>query len=150
MSFIQTALTALHWLGVAVYFGSFVFLIVIFQNIYRRYQSYKYVDNFRAEVITLYWKFLHGSFALIVVSGAGLTGLAGKSVLHGVYGLMFSAKLALWLVQIYLSQELLKPFAPELHASDKAELPRESGPRDYAVVVLLLLIALAGFSLKFL
>ena len=144
-------LTAAHWLGVAVYFGSLVFLLLIFQRIYGRYRSYKYVDNFRGEIITLYWKFLHVSFIVIVVSGAALAGLKGKSVIKGLYGLVFSAKLVLWLVQIYFTQETLKPFTPEVeHAYPDKELPQPRAVAPVFIVSLLLLISLCGFVLKLL
>ena len=103
MNYLTAAFSAAHWLGVAAYTGSFVFLILVFQKTYRRYRSYKYIDNFRAEAIALYWKILHIAFLVIIVSGAALAGLGGKSVLKGLYGLIFSTKLALWLAQIYLA-----------------------------------------------
>lgn len=149
LEWVPVVLTAAHWLGVAVYFGSLVFLLLIFQRVYGRYRSYKYVDNFRGEIITLYWKFLHASFIVIVISGAALAGLKGKSVIRGFYGLAFSAKLALWLVQIYFTQETLKPFNPEVeHAtSGKQDLP-PAGASPVLIVSLLLLISLCGFALK--
>ncbi len=150
MNYLTAAFSAVHWLGVAVYAGSFVFLVLVFQKTYRRYRSYKYVDNFRAESIAAYWKILHIAFLAIIVSGAVLAGMAGKSVLRGLYGLLFSAKLALWLLRIYLSQDLLKPFAPEVtletESPDKAA---SEAQRHYSVLILLLLIAACGFLLKY-
>ncbi len=146
---VPVVFTAAHWLGVAVYFGSLVFLLLIFQRIYGRYRSYKYVDNFRGEIIILYWKFLHGAFIVIVISGAALAGLKGKSVLKGFYGLVFSAKLVLWLVQIYLTQETLKPFTPEVeHTYPEKELPQPRVVSPVFIISLLLLISLCGFALK--
>ena len=150
MNYLTATFSAVHWLGVAVYTGSLVFLILVFQKTYRRYRSYKYIDNFRAEAIGLYWKILHLAFLAIIVSGAALAGMGGKSVLKGLYGLLFSAKLALWLVQIYLSQDLLKPFTPEINADgESSENPGTEAQRHYAVLVLLLLIAVCGFMLKY-
>jgi uncharacterized membrane protein len=149
MDWAPVVLTAAHWLGVAVYFGSLLFLLVIFQRVYGRYRSYKYVDNFRAEIITLYWKFLHAAFIITVVSGALLAGLKGKSVLRGFYGLVFSTKLVLWLVQIYLTQETLKPFIPEAEEGnpEKQSVERRS-MQPILIIALLFLIALCGFALK--
>ncbi len=150
MNYLTAAFSAAHWLGVAAYTGSFVFLILVFQKTYRRYRSYKYIDNFRAEAIALYWKILHIAFLVIIVSGAALAGLGGKSVLKGLYGLIFSTKLALWLAQIYLAQDLLKPFTPEASpASDNSEKEAGEAKRSSAVLVLLLLIAACGFVLKY-
>jgi hypothetical protein len=150
LNYLTAAFSAAHWLGVAAYTGSFVFLILVFQKTYRRYRSYKYIDNFRAEAIALYWKILHIAFLVIIISGAALAGLGGKSVLKGLYGLIFSTKLALWLAQIYLSQDLLKPFTPEVTAeSDSSEKTANEAKRSSAVLVLLLLIAVCGFVLKY-
>lgn len=150
MNYLTAAFSAAHWLGVAAYTGSFVFLILVFQKTYRRYRSYKYIDNFRAEAIALYWKILHIAFLVIIVSGAALAGLGGKSVLKGLYGLIFSTKLALWLAQIYLAQDLLKPFTPEATAeNDSGEKAANEARRSSAVLVLLLLIAVCGFVLKY-
>ncbi|MBN8219790.1 MAG: hypothetical protein J0L53_02650 [Spirochaetes bacterium] len=151
LEWVPVIFRAAHWLGVAVYFGSLLFLLVIFQRVYGRYRSYKYVDNFRGEIISLYWRFLHGAFILIVISGAALAGLKGKSVIRGLYGLVFSAKLVLWLVQIYLTQETLKPFTPEVeHAYPEKQglAPRAVSP--ILIVSLLLLISLCGFALQLL
>lgn len=148
MEWARVIITAAHWLGVALYFGSLFFLIIIFQKVYGRYRSYKYVDNFRAEIITLYWKFLHIAFAVIVVSGAILTGLGGRSVLRGYYGLVFSTKLALWLAQIYFTQETLKPFIAEVEAGTPQVASRPVPPA--ALITLLFLISLCGFTLKLL
>lgn len=149
MNYLTAAFSAVHWLGVAVYTGSFVFLILVFQKTYNRYRSYKYVDNFRAEAIALYWKILHVAFLAIIISGAALAGMGGKSVLRGLYGLLFSAKLALWLAQIYLSQNLLKLFTPEVNLNESSEKPGSEAQRHYAIMVLLLLIAACGFLLKY-
>jgi len=150
LNYLTAAFSAAHWLGVAAYTGSFVFLILVFQKTYHRYRSYKYIDNFRAEAIALYWKILHIAFLVIIVSGAALAGLGGKSVLKGLYGLIFSTKLALWLAQIYLAQDLLKPFTPEASAeSDSSERAASEAKRSSAVLVLLLLIAACGFVLKY-
>jgi hypothetical protein len=147
----QAVLQAIHWLGVGLYIGSFAFLTIIFHRIYWRYKSYKFVDNFRAEVIQSYWKFLHIAFAAILVSGVGLAGLRGKSILSGTYGLVFSTKLVLWLVQIYLSQEALKPFLTSTQGGDdKAQPEKEGVPYALFTLVLLLLISLSGFVLKYL
>lgn len=124
---------------------------MIFQKVYSRYRSYKYVDNFRAEIITLYWQFLHIAFIVIVISGVGLAGLKGKSVIRGMYGLVFSTKLVLWLVQIYFTQETLKPFTVEVEQGALEKAPVEAKSASPALLVtLLLLIALAGFALKLL
>lgn len=151
LEWVPVFLAAAHWLGIAIYFGSLLFLLLIFQKVYGRYRSYKYVDNFRAEIITLYWKFLHVAFIVIVVSGAGLAGLKGKSVIRGLYGLVFSTKLVLWLVQIYFTQETLKPFTVEVeHATPEKPASEVKSISPALLVTLLLLIALAGFALKFL
>lgn len=149
MTWAPVVLTAAHWLGVSVYFGSLLFLLVIFQRVYGRYRSYKFVDNFRAEIITLYWKFLHIAFIVIVVSGVLLAGLKGKSVLRGFYGLVFSAKLALWLVQIYFTQETLKPFIPEAVEAQPGQPGATPRPASAVLIItLLFLIAVCGFTLK--
>lgn len=109
------------------------------------------MDNFRAEIITLYWKFLHVAFIVIVISGVGLAGLKGKSVIRGVYGLVFSGKLVLWLVQIYFTQETLKPFVVEVEQPTLEKNYDDLKSVSPALLVtLLLLIALAGFALKLL
>jgi len=141
---------ALHWLGSAVYIGSLLFLFFIFQKVYKRYNAYKYVDNFRAEVITLYWKYLNAAFLVIVVSGAALTVSNGKSILQGMYGLFFSTKLLLWLVQIYFTQETLKPFIVHIETNDiplTSTAPRTTSP--IVIFLLLMLIASLGFALKY-
>lgn len=145
-----TIFRAAHFLSAAVYIGCFIFLLVVFERVYRKYQDYQYVDNFRAEVIRLCWQILHVSFLFIVLSGAALAGLKGKSVVHGFYGLTFSTKLALWLLQIYLSQEILRPYPQRADFSEPHD-PSRLGPRVRAwlVVSLLLLISLCGFLLTY-
>jgi len=150
LSSLQAAFSAVHWLGVAVYTGSLIFLFLIFQKTYDRYRSYKYVDNFRAEILQLYWRLLHVAFLLILVSGAVLAGMKGRSVLSGLYGLVFSAKLALWLLQIYLSQYMLKPFHIETSNDADSRRVKEVQAHPYLIVALLLLIPLCGFVLKYL
>lgn len=145
-----TIFSALHWLSVAVYAGSLFFLLVIFQRTYGRYKAYRYVDNFRAEIIYLYWRFLNIAFVVILASGAALAGLKGRSVLAGTYGLIFSLKLVLWLVQIYVTQSFLKPFNPEVHSPEPRVELRSREIHPIIILVLLLLIALCGFFLKYL
>lgn len=139
---------AAHWIGVGAYLGSLVFLLLIFQRVYGRYRDYKYIDNFRAEIVLIYWKFLHVSFIVILVSGAALAGLRGRSVLSGTYGLIFSTKLVLWVLQIYLAQEYLKPFIPQVPEYELPAKPNRGNSRPIAIIVLLLLISLCGFALK--
>ncbi|HRP70468.1 MAG TPA: hypothetical protein PLY93_13130 [Turneriella sp.] len=142
---------ALHWFGVALYVGSLLFLLFIFQKVYQRYRAYKYVDNFRAEVITLYWRYLHIAFLVIISSGTALALAKGKSVIQGAYGMVFSAKLALWLVQIYFTQETLKPFVVDVESDEQPHTntqPRVISP--LFIFLLLMLISSAGFALKFL
>lgn len=150
MTWLAPLLSALHWLGVAVYFGTLLFFLLIFNRTYERYRAYRYVDNFRGEVVAHLWKLLHIAFALIVVSGAALAGLNGKPVLKGIYGLVFSSKLALWLLQLYLLMDLLKPFLPENYTDDTAPRAADRRLRSHAAVLLLFLIAAGGFILKFL
>lgn len=140
--------SAAHWIGVGSYLGSLLFLLLIFQRVYGRYRDYKYIDNFRAEIILIYWRFLHVAFFLILISGAVLAGLRGKSVLSGTFGLIFSTKLVLWVVQIYLTQEYLKPFIPEIQDNTLQPKPAEDKYRRLIVFALLLLISLCGFVLK--
>lgn len=140
--------SAAHWIGVGTYLGSLVFLLLVFQRVYGKYRDYKYIDNFRAEIVVAYWKFLHGAFILILISGAALAGLRGKSVLSGTFGLFFSTKLVLWVVQIYLTQEYLKPFIPEIRGNELAPKPAAGTSRPLIIIVLLLLISLCGFTLK--
>ncbi len=140
----------MHWLGVALYCGALFFFLIIFQRVYDRYRSYRYVDNFRGEVVLLLWKLLHVSFALIVLSGAALAGLKGRSVMTGLYGLVFSSKLALWLLQLWLMQDLLKPFLPENYSEEPQTRNREGQARSLGTVLLLFLIATGGFILKYL
>lgn len=141
-------LSALHWLGVALYTGSLVFHLIIFQSIYERYRMYRYVDNFRGEVVLLFWKLLHVAFFLIVLTGVALAGLKGKSTVTGTYGLVFSSKLALWLLQLWLLQEPLKPFmlADESEKTENRALPGRA--RSWLIVFLLFLIFTGGFILK--
>lgn len=87
---------------------------------------------------------------MIVLSGAALAGLKGKSVLTGLYGLVFSSKLALWLLQLWLLQDLLKPFLPENYSEETKAQPRELEMRALGAVLLLFLIAAGGFILKYL
>lgn len=150
MTWLQPLLSALHWLGVALYAGSLVFLLLIFQSVYNRYRSYRYINNFRGEIVVLYWRLLHIAFGLIVLSGAALAGLRGKSVLQGLYGLAFSAKLALWLLQLWLVQDYLRPYLPENEANRSGTEILPDNVRPAVAVVLLLLIAVAGFGLKYL
>lgn len=121
------------------------------QPVYRKYRQYTYIDNFRAEIVIVYWKMLNILFLLIVASGAALTGLRGKSPLSGLYGLVFSAKLALWLMQLYLSQHYLRPFMPEnaVPAGDALGLP-QLAPPAWLPLGLLFLIFVLGFALKYL
>lgn len=150
MSLLPQLLSAIHWLGVALYCGALFFFIIIFQKVYYRYRSYRYVDNFRGEVVQQLWRLLNVCFVLIVLSGAALAGLKGKSVLTGLYGLVFSSKLALWLLQLWLMQELLKPFLPENYSDEPRAYLREGETRALAAVLLLFLIAAGGFLLKYL
>lgn len=108
------------------------------------------MDNFRGEVVQQLWRLLNVCFVLIVLSGAALAGLKGKSVLTGLYGLVFSSKLALWLLQLWLMQELLKPFLPENYSDEPRAQLREGETRALAAVLLLFLIAAGGFLLKYL
>jgi hypothetical protein len=126
-------------------------LLIIVHPVYEKYRQYTYIDNFRAEIISNYWKLLNGTFLLIVVSGAALAGLRGRSPLAGLYGLAFSAKLALWLVQLYLSQQYLRPFIAETNAPgrDAMGLPQIAPPM-WLPLGLLFLIFVLGFSLKYL
>jgi hypothetical protein len=148
--FLPQLLSAIHWLGVALYCGALFFFLIIFQRVYDRYRSYRYVDNFRGEVVQQLWRLLNVCFVLIVLSGAALAGLKGKSVLTGLYGLVFSSKLALWLLQLWLMQELLKPFLPENYSDEPRAHLREGETRSLAAVLLLFLIAAGGFLLKYL
>lgn len=109
---------------------------------------YRYVDNFRGEVVLLFWKLLHVSFLLIVLTGIALAGLKGKSTVTGTYGLVFSSKLALWLLQLWLLQEPLKPFilTDESEKAGPRALPRRV--RSWLIVFLLFLIFAGGFILK--
>lgn len=150
MTWLGPLVSALHWLGVSIYFGALLFFLLIFNRTYERYRAYRYVDNFRGEVVAHLWKLLHIAFVLIVVSGSALAGLNGKSVLKGIYGLIFSSKLALWLLQLYLLMDLLKPFLPENYTDDSAIRSADRQLRSHAAVLLLFLIAAAGFILKFL
>lgn len=139
---------AAHWLGAGAYLGSLVFLLLIFQRVYGRYRDYKYIDNFRAEIVLIYWKFLHVAFVLLLVSGAVLAGLRGRSVLSGTFGLVFSTKLVLWVLQIYMTQEYLKPFIPQIPEYELRPRPTAGNSRPVIIIVLLLLISLCGFILK--
>lgn len=150
MIFFPQLLSAIHWLGVALYCGALFFFLIIFHRVYDRYRSYRYVDNFRGEVVLQLWRLLHVCFVLIVLSGAALAGLKGKSVLTGLYGLVFSSKLALWLLQLWLLQDLLKPFLPENFTDEPQSPARERETRSLAAVLLLFLIAAGGFLLKYL
>lgn len=150
MILVSQLLSAIHWLGVALYCGSLFFFLVIFHRVYERYRSYRYVDNFRGEVVLQLWRLLHICFVLIVLSGAALAGLKGRSVLSGLYGLVFSSKLALWLLQLWLLQDLLKPFLPENYTYEAQSPVREREMRALAAVLLLFLIAAGGFLLKYL
>jgi hypothetical protein len=148
LTFLPQLLSAVHWLGVALYCGALFFFIIIFQRAYERYRAYRYVDNFRGEIVLQLWKLLHVCFALIVLSGAALAGLKGRSVLNGLYGLVFSSKLALWLLQLWLLQDLLKPFLPENYTGEPQARSGEYQTRSLAAVLLLFLIAAGGFVLK--
>lgn len=125
--------------------------MLILHPVYLKYRQYTYIDNFRAEIISLYWKMLNGIFLAIVISGAALAGLKGRSPLAGLYGLVFSAKLALWLMQLYLSQQYLRPFIVENQPSarDAMGLPQLVPPL-WLPLGLLFLIFVLGFSLKYL
>lgn len=127
-----------------------MFFLIIFQRVYDRYKSYRYVDNFRGEVVLQLWRLLHVCFVLIVLSGAALAGLKGRSVLNGLYGLVFSSKLALWLLQLWLLQDLLKPFLLESYTEEARARRPEAEVRSLGAVLLLLLIAAGGFLLKYL
>jgi hypothetical protein len=124
---------------------------LIIEPVYRKYRKYNYVDNFRAEVVLLHWQFLNASVIALLVSGAVLTGLRGKSPLNGFYGLAFSSKLALWLLQLYLSQQFLRPFTPEVPAFSR-DPEGSSGQTTpaWVLVALLFLIFFSGFVLKYL
>ncbi|HMV35198.1 MAG TPA: hypothetical protein PKM44_00720 [Turneriella sp.] len=150
MTYFPQLLSAFHWLGVALYCGALFFFIIIFQRVYERYRAYRYVDNFRGEVVLQLWRLLHVCFVVIVLSGAALAGLKGKSVLTGLYGLVFSSKLALWLLQLWLLQDLLKPFLTENYTEEPQARSREWEARSLGAVLLLFLIAAGGFLLKYL
>lgn len=134
-----------------MYIGSFTFLLLIVHRVYQKYRQYTYIDNFRAEIISHYWKLLNAVFLVIVLSGAALAGLKGRSPLTGVYGLVFSSKLALWLLQLYLSQHYLRPFIVDNTSAGKdvMGLPQPASP-TWLPVTLLFLIFILGFSLKYL
>lgn len=133
----------------ALYFGSLVFLLFILEPVYKRYKAYRYIDNFRGEIITLYWRLLHVAFFLIVVSGALLVGFKGKPILQGAYGFVFSAKMALWLLQLYLTQSYLKPFILQTSEPDKETTAATDKLYPVGILFILLLIAVAGFALKY-
>lgn len=148
MIFLPQLLSAIHWLGVALYSGALFFYLLVFQRVYGRYRAYRYVDNFRGEIVMRLWRLLHVCFVLIVLSGAALAGLKGKSVLNGLYGLVFSSKLALWLLQLWLLQDSLKPFLPEYAAEEMQGRALDGDLRSSTAVLLFFLIAAGGFLLK--
>ncbi|MCS6972067.1 MAG: hypothetical protein NZL89_03500 [Leptospiraceae bacterium] len=148
MNFIPQLLAALHWLGVAFYSGSLIFFLAIFERVYHKYRAYRYVDNFRAEVVVLLWKLLNFSFVVIVLSGVAMAGLRGKPVLRGLYGLFFSAKLALWLLQLWLLQDVLKPFLVENYTEDATAAERQRRTRSWLALVLLFMLLGLGMALR--
>ncbi len=98
----------------------------------------------------LYWRLLNAMVIILLTSGAVLTGLRGKSPLTGAYGLAFSTKLALWLMQLYLSQQYLRPFTPEAPAfSRDSTNPTNPPVPAWLPVALLFLIFLCAFALKY-
>ena len=109
MATLSIALKIIHAVGGVIYVGSLIFLLLVFQPVYERYREYRFIENFRMEVVGRFFWLYHAGFIILLISGTGLAILSGQSPLYGRFGLVFSTKLALWFLQIFLTGDLLKP-----------------------------------------
>ena len=146
MATLSVALKFIHAVGGVIYIGSLLFLFVVFQPVFERYREYRFVENFRMEIISRFLWLYHIGFVLLLLSGTGLAVLSGQSPLHGRFSILFSTKLALWFLQIFLTGDLLKPAQEDpttIHPTTRNE-----SLRIQIIFVLLFTIMILGFFLQ--
>ena len=108
MIFVLSLIRTLHICGSVLWLGSIFIVIFIFHPVFKRYAEYVYFENFKQEFIDIFIKLWNILFLLNLVTGAALVILSKKNIISGLYALLFSGKMILLLLSIFLIWPYLK------------------------------------------